>query len=203
MRRPQEPTHRSREEEPVVPFNHCAQALHLCAAQPECCALLIGEGALLEERDASGFTPLQHAVCGVAPLLPCRALLQAGARANTVDHVQKQTPLHRLCDRPPGGGGDAGGETLACLLEHGATVNLQAPLAQSRETSPAAPLDAGRPLPPSSSRLPLSSPLAPRPVPIPSTPFLPCFLCTGRIATATPRCTSPLSAGRARWRSPS
>ena len=79
MRRPQEPAHRSREEEPVVPFIHCAQALHLCAAQPECCALLIGEGALLEERDASGFTPLQHAVCGVAPLLPCRALLQAGS----------------------------------------------------------------------------------------------------------------------------
>ena len=64
----------------------------------------------------------QHAVCGVAPLLPCRALLQAGARVNTVDYVQKQTPLHRLCDR---GGGDAGGETLACLLEHGAAVNLQ------------------------------------------------------------------------------
>ena len=33
--------------------------LHLCSTQPECCALLIGEGALLEERDASGFTPLQ------------------------------------------------------------------------------------------------------------------------------------------------
>jgi len=64
----------------------------------------------------------QHAVCGAAPLLPCRALLQAGARVNTVDYVQKQTPLHRLCDR---GGGDAGGETLACLLEHGAIVNLQ------------------------------------------------------------------------------
>jgi len=48
--------------------------------------------------------------------------LQAGARVNTVDYVQKQTPLHRLCDR---GGGDAGGETLACLLEHGAIVNLQ------------------------------------------------------------------------------
>ena len=64
----------------------------------------------------------QHAVCGVAPLLPCRALLQAGARVNTVDYVQKQTPLHRLCDR---GGGDAGGETLACLLEHGTAVNLQ------------------------------------------------------------------------------
>ena len=138
--------------------------LHLCSTERACCSLLIGEGALLEERDASGFTPLQapspltaqpatthgarnnvcrvsiagreqalphlvlawrvwqHAVCGVAPLLPCRALLQAGARVNTVDYVQKQTPLHRLCDR---GGGDAGGETLACLLEHGATVNLQ------------------------------------------------------------------------------
>ena len=138
--------------------------LHLCSTERACCSLLIGEGALLEERDASGFTPLQapspltaqpatthgarknvccvsiagreqalphlvlawrvwqHAVCGVAPLLPCRALLQAGARVNTVDYVQKQTPLHRLCDR---GGGDAGGETLACLLEHGAAVNLQ------------------------------------------------------------------------------
>ena len=64
----------------------------------------------------------QHAVCGVAPLLSCQALLQAGARVNTVDYVQKQTPLHRLCDR---GGGDTGGETLACLLEHGAAVNLQ------------------------------------------------------------------------------
>ena len=137
--------------------------LHLCSTERSCCSLLIGEGALLEERDASGFTPLQapapltaqlphtgarrnvccvsarpgreqtlltpclrgvwqHAVCGVAPLLPCRALLQAGARVNTVDYVQKQTPLHRLCDR---GGGDAGGETLACLLEHGTAVNLQ------------------------------------------------------------------------------
>ena len=137
--------------------------LHLCSTERSCCSLLIGEGALLEERDASGFTPLQapapllpsyhtqepegrravsprapaasrllltpclrgawqHAVCGVAPLLPCRALLQAGARVNTVDYVQKQTPLHRLCDR---GGGDAGGETLACLLEHGTAINLQ------------------------------------------------------------------------------
>ena len=33
--------------------------LHLCSTEQACCELLIGEGALLEERDASGFTPLQ------------------------------------------------------------------------------------------------------------------------------------------------
>jgi|TARA_B110001469_G_C9618091_1_gene307895 ankyrin repeat protein len=33
--------------------------LHLCSSERACCSLLIGEGALLEERDASGFTPLQ------------------------------------------------------------------------------------------------------------------------------------------------
>ena len=33
--------------------------LHLCSTERACCSLLIGEGALLEERDASGFTPLQ------------------------------------------------------------------------------------------------------------------------------------------------
>ena len=97
-------------------------SLHLCATHPASCALLLAEGALLEERDAGGFTPLQHAVWGVAPLLACRQLLQAGARVNTVDYVQKQTPLHRLCDRP---GGEGFGETLALFLEHGTTVNLQ------------------------------------------------------------------------------
>lgn len=97
-------------------------SLHLCATHPACCALLLAEGALIEERDAGGLTPLQHAVWGVAPLLACRQLLQAGARVNTVDYLQKQTPLHRLCDRPSGEGF---GETLALFLEHGTAVNLQ------------------------------------------------------------------------------
>ena len=99
--------------------------LHLaCYAQePECCELLIAAAASLDERDASGFVPLHLAAeHSLEPLLACRALLAAGARANVTDYVSKQTPLHRLCDR---GGGERAAEALGVFLQHGATVNLQ------------------------------------------------------------------------------
>ena len=50
--------------------------LHLCSTERSCCSLLIGEGALLEERDASGFTPLQ------APAPLTAQLPHTGARRN-------------------------------------------------------------------------------------------------------------------------
>eukprot|EP00965_Chrysotila_dentata_P133957 4430312-Pleurochrysis_carterae.AAC.1 len=96
--------------------------LHLCAQQPKCCALLLRAGAPLEERDTSGCTPLQHAVCGIAPLHACAALLQAGAKPNTTDYMDRQAPLHRLCDH---GGKESGTDTLSLFLQHGAVVNMQ------------------------------------------------------------------------------
>jgi ankyrin repeat protein len=59
-------------------------ALHLCAGDAQCCALLLHEGAAIDERDAMGCTPLQHAVTAVSPVVATRALLNAGAEANTI-----------------------------------------------------------------------------------------------------------------------
>lgn len=107
-------------------------ALHLAAMHPPVARLLLQVGAGLEDRDTAGLTPLQHAV--VAPvdaLACCRVLLDAGCRPNTAEHLFKQTPLHRLCDRRPSApGGTAPAdihalEVLFLLHRHGANLNAQ------------------------------------------------------------------------------
>mmetsp|Transcript_4539 Transcript_4539/g.15194 ORF Transcript_4539/g.15194 Transcript_4539/m.15194 type:complete len:187 (+) Transcript_4539:99-659(+) len=83
--------------------------LHLSAQQPACCELLLSCGADVEERDAAGCTPLQHAVCGVEPLRASKALLAAGASPNTADFtsgqraIAERSPRDRrdVAERPP------------------------------------------------------------------------------------------------------
>ena len=104
--------------------------LHLSAASgvataPQIATLLLQAGASLEECDAAGFTPLQHAVLSGAPALGlCGVLLEAGARPHTAEYLRKHTPLHRLCEHG-GGGGRAALQVLGALVKHGAPLNAQ------------------------------------------------------------------------------
>ena len=97
-------------------------ALHLCAGNAECCQLLIKEGCAVNERDATGATPLLHTVTAPHPLEACRILLSAGAKPNTTDFLSQQTALHRLCDS---GGGEDAEATAKELITHGAMVGTQ------------------------------------------------------------------------------
>ena len=99
--------------------------LHLGATDPPTAKMLLIAAAAVDEKDGAGRTPLHHAVANAPPPVladSCRVLLEGGARANTTEFLQQQTPLHNLCER--GGGGEAL-DALDALIAHGATVNAQ------------------------------------------------------------------------------
>lgn len=75
-------------------------------------ARLIENGALVDEPDQFGRTPLHHAVRSVAML---ELLIAAGAAVNTQD-VFGRTPLHEALPYP---------DSVRILLESGADINAE------------------------------------------------------------------------------
>lgn len=133
--------------------NKCGYTPLHVAKSRRVCELLLESGAILEQKDADGYSPLALAVAYEHPTEVIACMLERGAKVNTTNRVNS-TPLHmvksrvvaemllqhgadleRLDATVPGGASplfsavanDHPIEVIACFLDHGAEMMKRPP----------------------------------------------------------------------------